>query len=66
MNYFLTFKTSDGPEVELDLETSDESRAIDTADQFIRGGEGIVEYAVIQGPTNSLQFCYAACDWLEA
>lgn len=62
MNYILVFKTHDGPEVELDLETSDQARAIDTADQFIRGGEGIVEYAQIFG-TTSHEFSYSTCEW---
>ena len=61
MTYFLTFKTKDGEEQEIDMETSNKEEAIHIANQYVRGGEGIVEYATLSDGDSYLEFSYSTC-----
>ena len=65
MNYILVFKTIDGKEQEIDTETTSIELAIDRANTYTRGGEGIVEYAYLYGTTN-YEYSYSSCEWEEA
>ena len=63
MNYILVIKTIDGREQEIDTETTSTELAIDRANTYVRGGEGIVEYAYLYGPTYQLEYSYSSCEW---
>ena len=66
MNYFLIIKTIDSSEREIDLETSCKDEAIDRANTYVRGGEGIVEYAHLTDGITLLEYSYSSCEWEEA
>lgn len=62
MNYILVIKTIDGREQEIDTETTSTELAIDRANTYVRGGEGIVEYAYLYGIAN-YAYSYSSCEW---
>ena len=62
MNYILVIKTIDGREQEIDTETTSIELAIIRANTYVRGGEGIVEYAYLYGTTN-YAYSYSSCEW---
>ena len=66
MSYVIVFKTIDGPETDADTETNNKDHAIERANQFVCGGEGIVEYAYITDGVTNLEFSYSTCEWEAA
>ena len=66
MNYILTIKTTDGPEREIEMETSNKEEAISNANPYVRGGEGLVDYAVLSDGDTVLEYCYSSCEWEES
>ena len=65
MNYILTIKTTDGPEREIEMETSKKEEAVPIAYPYVKGGEGIVEYASLSDGDTVLEYCYSSCEWEE-
>ena len=61
MTYILSIKTIDGPEREIDMGTSNKEEAISNANPYVRGGEGLVEYAVLSDGDTVLEYCYSSC-----
>ena len=66
VNYILTIKTTDGPEREIEMETSNKEEAISNANPYVRGGEGLVDYAVLSDGDTVLEYCYSSCEWEES
>lgn len=65
VDYILTIKTTDGPEREIEMETSNKEEAISNANPYVIGGEGLVDYAVLSDGETVLEYCYASCEWEE-
>ena len=65
MTYILVFKTIDGRAQVIDTETTSIELAIDRANTYTRGGEGIVEYAYLYS-TAIYEYSYCFCEWEEA
>lgn len=63
MTYILVFKTIDGREEEIDMGTSIKEEAIHIASKYVKGGEGIVEYAELSNDTENYKFSYSSCEW---
>lgn len=61
MTYILTIKAIDSAEREIDLETSNKEEAIHIANQYTKGGEGIIEYAHLTDGITLLEFSYSTC-----
>ena len=66
VNYILTIKTTDGPEREIEMETSKKEEAIYNANPYVIGGEGLVDYAVLSDGETVLEYCYSSCEWEES
>ena len=66
MTYTLSIKTIDGPEQEINLETSNKEEAVSIAHPYVEGGEGIVEYASLSDGDTVLEYCYSSCEWEES
>ena len=65
MTYILSIKTIDGPEREIEMETSKKEEAVSIAYPYVKGGEGIVEYASLSDGDTVLEYCYSSCEWEE-
>ena len=63
--YILSIKTTDGHEREIEMETSSKEEAISNANPYVRGGEGLVDYAVLSNGDTVLEYCYSSCEWEE-
>ena len=65
ITYILSIKTMDGHEREIEMETSSKEEAISNANPYVRGGEGLVDYAVLSNGDTVLEYCYSSCEWEE-
>lgn len=61
MTYILVIKAIDSSEREIDMETTSIELAIDRANTYTRGGEGIIEYAHLTDGDTCLEFSFSTC-----
>ena len=61
MTFILTIKAIDSSEREIDMETSNKEEAICIANQYTKGGEGIIEYAHLTDGITLLEYSFSTC-----
>ena len=61
MSYILVIKTIDSSEREIELDASSKEEALCLANEYTKGGEGIVEYAYLYDGITSLEYSYSTC-----
>ena len=59
MTFILTIKAIDSSEREIDMRTSNKWEAIRIANQYTKGGEGIIEYACLTDGTTLLEYSFS-------
>ena len=63
MAYILSIKITNDPEREIEIEASNKEEAISNANPYVKGGEGLVDYAVLSDGDTVLEYCYSSCEW---